>query len=333
MASERNRRWLLRARPVGMVKDGDFELVEAPVPEPADGEALVRNRYLAFEPAMRGWMEDRASYMPPVGLGEVMRGMTVGEVVASRHPGLAPGDLVTAMGGWQEWFAGSFGVQKLAPGTDPTLALSVLGITGFTAWFGMQDLGRPRAGETVVVSGAAGATGSVAGQIAKQAGCRVIGIAGGPAKCRWLVDEAHFDAAIDYRCEAVAKRLAELAPGGVHVYFDNVGGQILEAVLERIAERARIVLCGGISGYNLVDAPPGPRNQMNLIGRRARMEGFIVIDYAARFAEAGAALARLVAEGKIAYRIDLQKGIENAPRSFRRLFSGENLGKQLLQLD
>ena len=333
MASERNRQWVLRARPVGMVKDADFELVSAPRPEPADGEALVRNRFLAFEPAMRGWMEDRKSYIPPVGLGDVMRGMTVGEVVASRHSELAPGDLVTAMGGWQEWFAGSFGVQKLAPGTDPTLALSVLGITGLTAWFGMRELGRPQPGETAVVSGAAGATGGVAGQLAKLAGARAIGIAGGEAKCRWLVDEARYDAAIDYKREDVAARLAELAPDGVHVFFDNVGGAILEAVLEHIALRARLVLCGGISGYNLAEPQPGPRNLLNLVSRRGRMEGFIVIDYAARFGEATAALAREVAAGRLVHRVDVQRGIENAPRTFRRLFSGENLGKQLLRLD
>ena len=333
MASERNRQWLLRARPVGMVKDSDFELVEAELPSPAEGEVLVRNRFLAFEPAMRGWMEDRPSYIPPVGIGDVMRGMTVGEVVASRHAGFAPGDLVTAMGGWQEWFASSFGLQKLAPGTDPTLALSVLGITGLTAWFGIQELGRPRAGETAVVSGAAGATGSIAGQLARLAGARVIGIAGGAAKCRWLVDEARFDAAIDYKGEDVAARLAALAPQGVHVFFDNVGGAILETVLERIAQGARIVLCGGISAYNLADAPPGPRNLMNLVLRRARMEGFIVLDYAARFPEATAALAKEVAAGRLAHRVDVQKGIENAPRTFRRLFAGENFGKQLLQLD
>ena len=333
MASERNRQWLLRARPVGMVKDSDFELVEAELPSPAEGEVLVRNRFLAFEPAMRGWMEDRPSYIPPVGIGDVMRGMTAGEVMASRDAGFAPGDLVTAMGGWQEWFASSFGLQKLAPGTDPTLALSALGITGLTAWFGIQDLGRPRAGETAVVSGAAGATGSSAGQLARLAGARGIGIAGGPAKCRWLVDEARFDAAIDYKGEDVSARLAALAPEGVHVFFDNVGGALLETVLERIAQGARIVLCGGISGYNLADAPPGPRNLMNLVLRRARMEGFIVLDYAARFPEATAALAKEVAAGRIAHRVDVQKGIENAPRTFRRLFRGENLGKQLLQLD
>jgi hypothetical protein len=184
----------------------------------------------------------------------------------------------------------------------------------------------------VVVSGAAGATGSVAGQIAKLQGCRVVGIAGGAAKCGWLTGEAHFDAAIDYKREDVASRLAALAPSGIHVYFDNVGGPILDAVLAQIAERARIVLCGGISAYNLVEPPPGPRNLMNLVIRRGRMEGFIVIDYAARFPEATAALAKWVAEGRIAYRVDVQKGIENAPRAFQRLFRGENFGKQLLQL-
>jgi hypothetical protein len=328
-----NRQWRLRARPVGMVKEGDFELASSALPVPGPGEALVRNLYLAFEPAMRGWMEDRPSYIPPVGIGEVMRGMTVGEVVESKHPGLATGDLVSAMGGWQEWFASGVGLQKLAPGTDPTLALSVLGITGLTAYFGLLDVGKPRAGGTVVVSGAAGATGSVAGQIAKLEGCRVIGIAGGPAKCAWLTGEARFDAAIDYKREDVAGRLAELAPAGVHVYFDNVGGPILEAVIGQIAERARIVLCGGISAYNLAEPPPGPRNLMNLVVRRGRMEGFIVIDYAARFGEAAQRLAKWVAEGRLAYRVDVAKGFENAPRAFQRLFRGENFGKQLLRIE
>lgn len=333
MATEKSRQWRLRARPVGMVEESDFELVQAPVPEPGPGEVLVRNLYLAFEPAMRGWMEDRPSYIPPVGIGEVMRGMTVGRVAASNHPGFAAGDLVSAMGGWQEWFATGVGVNKLPPGSDPTLALSVLGITGLTAYFGMLDLGRPAEGETVVVSGAAGATGSVAGQIAKLHGCRAIGIAGGAAKCAWLTGEANFDAAIDYKREDVAERLASLAPSGIHVYFDNVGGPILEAVLGQIAQRARIVLCGGISGYNEPEPQPGPRNLMNLVTRRGRMEGFIVIDYAARFPEATQQLSKWVAEGRIAHRVDVQKGFENAPRTFQRLFRGENFGKQLLALE
>jgi NADPH-dependent curcumin reductase CurA len=332
MTTTTSRQWRLRARPVGMVKESDFELVAAPVPEPGEGEVLVRNLYLAFEPAMRGWMEDRPSYIPPVGIGEVMRGMTVGRVVASKQPGLAPGDLVSAMGGWQEWFASGVGVNKLPPGSDPTLALSALGLTGLTAYFGMLELGKPSAGETVVVSGAAGATGSVAGQLAKLHGCRVIGIAGGPAKCEWLTSEAHFDAAIDYTSEGVASRLAALAPSGIDVYFDNVGGPILEAVLGQIALRARIVLCGGISGYNDAEPQPGPRNLMNLVVRRGRMEGFIVIDHAARFPEATQQLSKWIAEGRIANRVDVQKGFENAPRTFQRLFRGENFGKQLLDL-
>jgi NADPH-dependent curcumin reductase CurA len=261
-----------------------------------------------------------------------MRGMTVGRVVESKLPGLAPGDLVSAMGGWQEWFASGLGVAKLPPGVDPTLALSALGLTGVTAYFGLLELGKPREGETVVVSGAAGATGSVAGQLAKLHGCRVVGVAGGPEKCAWLVREARFDAAIDYKSEDVGARLDALAPKGVDVYFDNVGGAILEAVLGRIAERARIVLCGGISGYNLEEPAPGPRNLMNLVTRRGRMEGFIVIDYAARFAQAQAELARWVAEGRIVSRVDVQQGFERAPRTFLRLFRGENFGKQLLAL-
>jgi NADPH-dependent curcumin reductase CurA len=330
--SDLNRQWLLRARPVGMVKETDFELRESPRPRPAEGQLLVRNLYLAFEPAMRGWIEDRPSYMPPVALGEVMRGMTVGRVAESRRPGFAAGDLVSGMTGWQEWALADAGVNKLPPGVSPQLALSVLGATGITAYFGMLDVGRPRAGETVVVSGAAGATGSVAGQIAKLEGCRVIGIAGGAAKCAWLVGEAHFDAAIDYKSEDVGRRLSELCPRGIDVYFDNVGGETLDLVLARIAQRARIVLCGAISAYNLADPPPGPRNYFNLVIQRGRMEGFIVLDYLPRFAEAAGKLLAWVAEGKLAWQVDVQRGFENAPKTFLRLFRGANTGKQLLEI-
>jgi NADPH-dependent curcumin reductase CurA len=330
--SDLNRQWLLRARPVGMVKESDFELHEAAVPSPGRDEALVRVLYLAFEPAMRGWMEDRASYIPPVGIGEVMRGMTVGEVLASNRPELAPGDLVSGMCGWQEYCATGVGLQKLPAGVDPTLALSVFGATGLTAYFGIEDIGRPKAGETVVVSGAAGATGSIAGQIARIHGARAIGIAGGRAKCDWLTAEAHFDAAIDYKSDDVGAKLAELCPDGVDVYFDNVGGEILDAVLARIARGARVVLCGAISGYNLEKPPPGPGNYFNLVLQRGRMEGFILLDHVARFGEAGEALAKWLAEGRIAHRVDVQEGFENAPRTFLRLFKGENFGKQLLQL-
>jgi hypothetical protein len=221
---------------------------------------------------------------------------------------------------------------KIPAGVPPTWTLGVLGITGITAYFGMLDLGKPKAGETVVVSGAAGATGSVAGQVAKLQGARVVGIAGGPSKCAWLTKEAHFDAAIDYKHDDVAARLRELCPKGVDVYFDNVGGEILDAVLGQIAQRARVVLCGGISGYNEATPPPGPRNLMNLVIQRGRMEGFIVIDYAARFGEAIAKLSEWVQSGAIVHQEDVQRGLEHAPRTLLRLFTGANTGKQLLQL-
>ena len=329
--SDVNRQWLLRSRPVGMVQESDFELKESPVPSPGDGQALVRNTHLAFEPAMRGWIEDRPSYMPPVAIGEVMRGMTVGEVVESRCDGLVPGDLVSGMAGWQEFVLGDAMLTKLPAETDPTFALSILGATGMTAYFGLLEVGKPESGETVVVSGAAGATGSVAGQIAKFQGCRVVGIAGGPEKCGWLTAEAGFDAAIDYRNENVGARLSELCPDGIDVFFDNVGGEILDEALARIAQRARVVLCGGISRYNEVDVPPGPSNYFNLTIQRGRMEGFIVMDFIPRFAEAAEKLTAWCAEGKLVWQVDMQEGFENAPKTFLRLFSGANVGKQLLR--
>jgi NADPH-dependent curcumin reductase CurA len=331
-----NRQWLLAARPDGMVKESDFEWREAPVSEPRDGEALVRVLYVSFDPAMRGWMDDRPSYIPPVALGEVMRAGAVGQVVESRRPELAPGDFVQGMFGWQDFAlvagGGPLPVSKLPAGVPLTWPLGVLGITGLTAYFGLLDLGDPQPGETVVVSGAAGATGSVAGQIARIRGGRVVGIAGGREKCDWLTRELGFDAAIDYKGEDVGARLSALCPAGIDVYFDNVGGAILDAVLARIAVRARLVLCGGISGYNEKEPPPGPRNLMNLVIQRGRMQGFIVLDYAARFPEALAQLGEWVRAGRIRHREDVQEGLENAPRTFLRLFEGRNVGKQLLKL-
>jgi len=331
-----NRRWLLARRPVGMVEVGDFRFDEAPCPEPAEGEVLVALRWLAFDPAMRGWMEDRDSYLPPVGIGEVMRGGGVGEVVASGHPDHPVGELVQGFFGWQEYAlvgdSAVAGLSRVPSGVPPTLVLSVLGITGLTAWFGLYDIGKPQKGETVVVSGAAGATGSVAAQLAKLEGCRVIGIAGGAVKCAWLRDQAGLDAVVDYKAENVAARLRELCPKGIDIYFDNVGGEILDAALARLALRARVVMCGGISGYNEKEPPPGPRNLMNVIIQRARMQGFIVLDYAPRFGEAVGELAAHVREGRIAYLEDIQHGIENAPGTFLRLFDGSNQGKQLLEI-
>jgi NADPH-dependent curcumin reductase CurA len=330
--SETNRQWLLAARPVGMVKESDFELKTVPVEPPGEGQVLVRNRWLAFEPAMRGWMEDRPNYIPPVQLGEVMRGMAVGEVVESRLDGYAPGDLVSGTTGWQEWALGDGGLRKLPVGTDPTMALSVLGITGITAYFGLLEVGQLKQADVVVVSGAAGATGSVAGQIAKLKGCRVIGVAGGPEKCAWLTDKAHFDAAIDYKREDLGARLSELCPDGVDVFFDNVGGEVLDAVLARMARGARIVICGSIARYSLEEPPPGPRNYFNLTAQRAKMEGFVVLDFLPRAGEASAHLLEWLSEGRISWLADVQQGFENAPKTLQRLYTGANFGKQLLEI-
>jgi NADPH-dependent curcumin reductase CurA len=330
--AQTNRQWLLAKRPVGMVKEGDFELHSAPVPEPGEGQVLVRNRWLAFEPAMRGWMEDRPNYIPPVAIGAVMRGMALGEVVESRLEGFAPGDLVIGTTGWQEWAIGDAGLRVLPPGTDPRLALSVLGITGLTAYFGLLEVGQPKAGDVVVVSGAAGATGSVVGQIAKLKGCTAVGIAGGEAKCRWLTEQAGFDAAIDYKREDVGAHLSALCPEGIDVFFDNVGGPILDEALARIARGARIVICGAISAYNLEERPPGPRNYYRIVAQRGRMQGFVILDYLPRAGEATADLLKWVGEGKIHWEADVQHGFENAPKTLLRLYTGDNFGKQLLEL-
>jgi len=334
--SKINRQWLLASRPTGMVTEANFELRESPLPEPGEGEVLIENLYISFDPAMRGWMEDRESYLPPVAIGETMRAGCVGRVVVSNNENFAPGDLVQGMFGWQQYAIGAAGglasPQKLPAGIAPTLVLGPAGITGLTAYFGLLDLGQPKAGETVVVSGAAGATGSVAAQIARIRGCRVIGIAGGPEKCRWLQEEARLDVTIDYKNDDVAACLREACPDGIDVYFDNVGGSLLETVLDQIAQNARIVLCGGISGYNDEKPTPGPSNIMNLVIQRGRMEGFIVLDYMARAGEAIGELLGWIGSGEIAYAEDIQEGIENAPQTFFRLFEGKNLGKQLLKV-
>ena len=331
-----NRQWVLKSRPEGMVSESCFEWREAPLPEVPDGGVLVRNLYLSFDPAMRGWLMDRPSYVPPVQIGEVMRCGAVGQVVESRSSELKVGDYVQGTFGWQDYCspaaAGPIGVTKVPAGVEPRLTQSVLGITGLTAYFGLLELGEPKAGETVVVSGAAGATGSVAAQIARIRGCRTIGIAGGPEKCAWLLDRARLDGAIDYKNENVGRRLHELCPNGIDVYFDNVGGEILDAVLAQLALKARVVLCGGISSYNEVEPPPGPRNLMMLVGQRARMEGFLILDYLGRFSEALPELSSWVQSGELAFEEDIQDGLENAPKTFLRLFQGKNLGKQLLKV-
>ncbi|MEZ5551998.1 MAG: NADP-dependent oxidoreductase [Pseudomonadales bacterium] len=332
-----NRQWVLARRPFGEVSEANFEYREVPIPQPREGQVLLRNLYLSFDPTQRGWMEDRESYLPPVGLGEVMRAGSVAQVVESKHPDFAKGDLVQTSGGWQDFLVsdaapGALGVSKLPPGVTPVQALGVFGITGLTAYFGLLDLGRPQVGETVLVSGAAGATGSVAGQIARIKGCRVIGIAGGAQKCRWLKEVAKFDEVIDYKSENVDARIGELCPNKVDVFFDNVGGKILEAALNHINMHARVVLCGGISGYNATEPLPGPTNLMNLVLMRARMEGFIVIDYVSRFAEGALALMEWINKGELVHLEDIQEGFENIPNTLNRLFTGKNQGKQLLKI-
>jgi NADPH-dependent curcumin reductase len=336
MAQRTNRQWRLASRPAGMVDASNFTWVEEPVPSlDKDGQVLVENLYLSLDPTQRGWIA-RDSYMPAVRIGEVMRSSAAGRVVASRHPGFAPGDRVRGLFGWQDYAvvdAGTPGaVSKVPPGVALTLALSALGTTGLTAYFGLLDVGKAKAGETVVVSGAAGATGSAVGQIAKIKGCRAIGIAGGPAKCAWVVQELGFDACIDYKSEDVAARLGEICPKGVDVYFDNVGGDILDAALARLAFHGRVVLCGAISQYNDTELPPGPKHYLNLLLQRGRMEGFIVVDYLSRAGEAVRELAAWVAEGKLKDRVDVVEGLEHAPAALQRLFRGENTGKQLLKI-
>jgi NADPH-dependent curcumin reductase CurA len=337
MEELKNRQWLLAARPVGMIKESDYRWNETAVSPLKDGEVLLRNLAFSFDPTQRGWMS-MDTYVPAIPLGRVMRAAAVSQVVESKKSGFAPGDLIQGMAGWEDYTItdgqGMLALQKLPPGTDPLLALSLLGITGLTAYFGVLDIGLPKAGETFVVSGAAGATGSVAGMLAKIKGCRVIGIAGGSQKCAWLTGEAGFDGAIDYKNEDVGAALSRLCPKGIDIYFDNVGGETLDEVMARIANGARIVLCGGISQYNQPQGifGAGPKNYFNLILRNARMEGYIVLKFAKRFPEAVAELARWHAEGKIKNQLDVAHGLENAPKTIIRLFTGANLGKQLLQL-
>ncbi len=339
MSNRNNGQWRLKSRPVGMVKETDFEYIEEPLADLSANQFLVRNLYFAFEPAMRGWLNDVKSYVPPVAIGEVMRASTVGQVVESNNPDFQPGDYVQGMLGWQEYAVtdgtpGVMGaVNKVPEGIPPYLVLSALGGTGLTAYFGLLDVGQPEPGDVVVVSGAAGATGSVAGQIAKIKGAsKVVGIAGGPEKCAWLTNDLGFDAAIDYKSEDVKARLEAECPKGINVFFDNVGGDILDAALLNMAMNGRVVLCGGISSYNEEDLPPGPKNYMQLVIRRCRMEGFIVIDYMDRAGEAIADLSAWIASGQIKHGEDIQEGIENTPKTFLRLFEGKNKGKQLLKI-
>jgi hypothetical protein len=325
----------MASHPDGALEDDDFDLVDERVPEPADGEALVRTLYLSLDPAIRVWMNGIDTYVPGIQVGDVMRAGGLGEVVQSRNAAYTEGDLVFGMMQWSEYCiarAGPDGMMTLPRQEPITAFLSVLGVTGLTAYFGMFDVAKPKEGETVVVSGAAGAVGSVAGQIGKIIGCRVVGIAGGPEKCAWITDELGFDAWIDYKSEDVASRLRETCPDGIDVFFDNVGGEILDAVLGQINLHARIALCGAISQYDTAELSPGPRNFINLIPQRGRVEGFILLDYRDRFLDAILQLGQWVQEGRIRYAEDIVDGLENAPAAFRRLFTGENTGKLIVKV-
>jgi len=330
-----NRQWRLAARPRGLPVPSDWAFHEDPAPTPGDGEFLVRVLYISLDPAMRGWMNPGRSYVPPVGIGEVMRALGAGVVVSSRHPGFAAGDHVTGSFGVQDFaISDGSGVHRVSLDAAPlTTHLSALGMTGLTAYFGLLEIGRPLPGETVVVSAAAGAVGSVVGQIAKIEGCRVVGIAGGPVKCRFIVDELGFDAAIDYKNQDVREGLREHCPDRVNVYFDNVGGDVLDAVLTRLARHARVVICGSVSQYNHDGPARGPANYMALLVDRARMQGFLVFDFALRYAEAGARMTSWFADGRLRSVEDVVTGLERFPETLLKLYRGENLGKLLLRVD
>jgi NADPH-dependent curcumin reductase CurA len=330
-----NRQVRLAARPTGLPKPTDWNLVEEDLPAPASGEFAVAISHISLDPAMRGWMNAGASYIDPVEIGDVMRAGAVGTISSSEHPGFAVGEHVYGSFGVQEQaISNGKGVFKIDPSLAPAPTyLGTLGMTGLTAYFGLLDVAKLQEGETVVVSGAAGAVGSVAGQIAKLKGARVIGIAGGEEKCRWLVEELGFDAAIDYKGEDVRRALREHAPKGVNVFFDNVGGDILDAVLTRLALHARIVICGAVSQYNATEAVQGPSNYLSLLVFRASMIGMVVFDYAARYGEAMSEIAGWMREGRILSREDIvDGGIEAFHETLLKLFAGENTGKLVLRL-
>jgi NADPH-dependent curcumin reductase CurA len=328
-----NRQILLRRRPAGLLAPGDTELVEGSAPEPGAGQALLRTTYVGIDAAVRTWLNDAPGYLPPVRLGEVIRAAGIGEVVESRCPAYRVGDIVTTLTGFQEYVIIADDVFSTPiPGeTDQRAIMSVYGPTGATAYFGMADIGRPQAGETVVVSAAAGATGSIAGQIAKIAGSRVVGIAGGPQKCRAVMEDFGFDACIDYRGEDLPAALKQHCPRGVDVYFDNVGGEILDAVLGRLARNARVVLCGVISSY-LTGEHPGPANYVNLLARTASMRGFNALDMWDRFGEASAQLRRWEHAGLLVHRETVFEGLESCVDALNGLFTGANIGKMLVEV-
>jgi len=330
-----NRQVRLKTRPNGIPQAEHFEIVEAAVPAPADGQFLVRNEYLSVEPAMRGWVSAVANYSKPVGIGEVMRSFAAGTVIQSRHPGYAEGGAVMGMLGWQDYaLSDGASITRKVTETDLPLSLSlgVLGLNGVTAYFGLLDVGQPRPGDTVVVSTAAGAVGSAVGQIAKLTGCRSVGIAGGAVKTKICLEDFGFDAAIDYKAANLTQALAAACPRGIDVYFDNTAGAISDAVLARLAIGARVVICGTAAIASWDPWPQGPRVERHLLVKRARMSGFLAFDYEHRYEEAIGRLAAWVRDGRLRYREDVADGIEHCPGAIAELYRGENLGKRLIKL-
>jgi NADPH-dependent curcumin reductase CurA len=335
MKNNINKQWHLASRPNGLIKESDFNWHEEPLPVPGEGEILVRIIYLSLDPANRGWVTDRKSYMPPVAIGEVMRGIGLGVVAQSNHAKFKVGDLVQGLLGWQTYaLSDGKGLACLPKEGVPdlTVYLGLLSMVGPTAYFGLLDVGKPNAGETLVVSAAAGAVGSIVGQIGKIKGCRVVGIAGSDEKCRWITETLGFDAAINYKTEHVRDQLKTHCPDGIDVYFDNVGGTILDTVLSLINVKARIAICGLISQYNAQEPVPGPYYFSNVLARRARIQGFLFGDYLDRMQEAFADLSKWLAQGKIQYRVHVVEGLEKAPEAINMLFDGSNKGKLIVKV-
>jgi len=330
-----NHKFELATRPVGMCKRTDWAYKEEPVRDPGEGELLVKILYISLDPAMRGWMnESRKSYVPPIEIGDVMRALALGRVIASKNSKFAVGDHVYGVFGVQEFaISNGSGITKVHAGAIPLpVFLGTLGMPGMTAYFGLLDIGQPKPGQTVVVSGAAGAVGTVVGQIAKIKGCTVVGIAGGAEKCGYIVKDLGFDAAIDYKSEDVRKALQHHCPKGIDVYFDNVGGDILDAALTQLARGARIVICGAISQYNNTTPIKGPSNYLSLLVNRASMKGMVVFDYADRYADAAREMAGWMAAGKLKSREYIVDGLEAFPDALLKLFKGENIGKLILKV-
>lgn len=336
MSETINRQFLLASRPASLPTATEVPLVESPMPQAGDGEIVIRNHYISLDPAIRGWMSDAPSYIEPIPLGTAVWATGIGKVVQSNSPDFAVGDIALGMNAWEDYtLCAAAAATKIEDtmGLPLTTFLSILGATGLTSYFGLLDVGKPQAGETLLVSGAAGAVGSVVGQIGKIMGCRVIGIAGGEDKCRWVVEECGFDDVIDYKSSGdLETAIREKCPDGVDIYWENVGGDMLDAVLLNLAEKARIVFCGWIATYNDSERRPGPKNLWQLLAKSARMEGFVVSSYVPQFPEGIAAMGQWLSEGKLVYKEHVVEGLENALDAFHMLFDGRNTGKLIVKI-